>query len=115
MILSNELRIGNYLIKNEHWVSVDAPAILDISRLPGEEELYTPIILTSGVLDKCGFRNSCLRVSNDVGWAFQLEVVNGEMVLAVKEYALPLGTKYLHQLQNLFYAITGQELSVAVD
>ena len=115
MILAQDLRIGNYLIKNEYWVTVDAQALLDLSILPGEEEKYMPILLSLAVLDRCGFHNSILPVSNNVGFTFKLEVVKGDMVLAVKEYALPVGVKYLHQLQNLYYSLTGDELNVTVE
>jgi hypothetical protein len=112
MILESELRPGNYLLKDGHWVTIDGAAIHDITRVPGEAGRYERIPLNSAVLDRCGFREGSIRVSNDVGWAFKLEVVKGEMVLAVQEYALPLNCSHLHQLQNLYYALTGEELKV---
>lgn len=113
MILANELRSGNLVQLNNRWVIVDGQTIRDITSVPGEAEKYERIPLTHAVLERCGFRNGSIRVSNDVGWAFKLEMVKGEMVLAVQEYALPVSCKFLHQLQNLFFAITGEELSVS--
>jgi len=114
MILANELRSGNLLLRNGHWVLIDGQAIRDITSVPGEAETYERIPLNSAVLNRCGFRDGSIRVSNDVGWAFKLEIVKGEIVLAVQEYALPVGCKYLHQLQNLYYALTGEELKVSL-
>ena len=114
MILANELRLGNLLQLDGRWVMVDGQVIRDITSVPGEAKRYERIPLTAAVLARCGFRDGSIRVSNDVGWAFKLEIVKGgDMVLAVEEYALPVGCKYLHQLQNLFYALTGEELNVS--
>jgi hypothetical protein len=113
MTLANELRAGNLLKLEGRWVVVDGQAIRDISIISGEAGRYERIPLTSEVLTRCGFRDDSLRVSNDVGWAFNLELVKGEMVLAVEDYALPVGCRFLHHLQNLFYAITGEELNVS--
>jgi hypothetical protein len=112
MIAANELRPGNFLTRAGHWVIVDGQTIRDVSSVPGAAERYEGIPLSRAVLDRCGFRDGSIRVSNDVGWAFRLELDSGELVLAVKEYALPVNCKYLHQLQNLYYAITGDELPV---
>ncbi len=114
MKLANELRPGNILMRANNWIQLDGAAIRDIEIVPGEAALYDRIPLTAAILERCGFRDGKIRVSNDVGWAFMLEVDEGEMVLAVKEYALPLQCKYLHQLQNLFYALTAEELLVTV-
>ena len=111
---ANELRIGNILLRNGRWLAIDGQAIRDLSMLPGEGEHYAPIRLDSDLLHRCGFRDGSIRVSNDVGWAFKLEIVKGEMVLAVQEYALPLNCKYLHQLQNLYFDLTGEELKVSL-
>ena len=113
-MLINELRTGNLLMKGGQWVIVDGQIIRDIAHLPGENERYTRIPLSAALLERCGFRNGSILVSNDVGWAFKLETIKGEIVLTAGECALPVSCTYLHQLQNLFYVLSGEELSIAI-
>jgi hypothetical protein len=114
MIIASELRTGNLLSLGGKWVIVDGQAIRDITMVPGVPEKFERIRLTREILIRCGFRDGKLPVSNDVGWRFMLEVDEGEIVLAVKEYALPLRIKYLHELQNLYHALTGDELNIVL-
>ena len=114
MILANELRTGNLMSLGGKWVIIDGQAIRDITLVPGVPEKFERIRLTSEILIRCGFRDGRLPVSNDVGWRFYLEIDAGELVLAVKEYALPLRVKYLHELQNLYHSLTGDELGIAL-
>ncbi|VXC99401.1 hypothetical protein [Sphingobacterium multivorum] len=120
MIQSNELRIGNY-VASDHFK--DRDVIVKV-RLIGQEQaivehpngLTEPMLyqgemraikLTEEILLKCGF---------DIE-SVPYHCINGNVVLYYSQgdflYKYT-GTeiKYLHQLQNLFYALTGKELEV---
>lgn len=116
MIKATELRIGNwvdggyndrlyYRIKEHDFLNTDFA-------------ITKPIPLTEEILLKCGFDffNTCLYhpvikhqyqfrfYENDLYYGFY-----GECEF-IKETQQPI--KYLHQLQNLFYSLTGEELNV---
>jgi hypothetical protein len=72
-----------------------------------------PIILTPQILQKCGFRNFIRDewiISHSTGHAdFEL-TPQGLRLRQPTPSRIPI--KYLHQLQNLFFALTGEELEV---
>jgi hypothetical protein len=111
MIQTNELRIGNWLLdehgkyfnvgsiqKNFHGVNIN-------NKYPG---LIEPIHLTNEILVQCGFENGVLG-------NFKIGYDGDDFVK--QQFSVPfedrlLKVKYLHQLQNLYYALTGKELSI---
>lgn len=72
-----------------------------------------PIILTSGLLQKCGFRYF---VRED--WIISYQNTHADFEFTDEGLRLKHPTscrrtiKYLHQLQNFFFALTGHELEV---
>jgi len=73
-----------------------------------------PIELTEEILVKCGFKTTSWD-NHSTFW--NMFCSDGSMVIslehkyiAVGDLTLDIEVKYLHQLQNLFYAITGKEL-----
>ena len=118
MVQANELRIGNYIsYKNERWIKVGYHEIRYAVLYP--DTSYYPIPLTFEILEKAGFRNiSDLSTNmytsfwNDIvgqisgyhnGYFFKDSVCNDINVLPIN---------YVHQLQNLYFALTGEELEV---
>ena len=126
MIQANELRIGNILNVAGNWWHVDSI----ISNGEKDYELYfkendqydhsanaKPIPLTPEVLERCGFEckknfvgsidcshnefDIDLRLNDDGGYSF----FGSEFVHGVSNF-------YLHQLQNLYFALTGEELEI---
>lgn len=82
---------------------------------------FEPIELTPEILEKCGF-DRYTEVPND-GIGDKLEVFEGlygvvfffdvHGALVFKDYHSNMNRpKYLHQLQNLYFALTGEELEV---
>jgi len=134
MIQGNELRIGN-LVQDELGIEkmlrvyrIDEAAITcgdkEFSH-PYLPETLKPIPLTPEVLEKCGFgarkfieigKYSYLEIDmtvvNTIGYRaiIQLEE-NDEGV--IERYFMP-HIKHLHQLQNLYYALTGTELTITL-
>jgi hypothetical protein len=90
-------------------------------------ENLKPIPLSPEILEKCGFEKRSYKYGdyawvkkNHKGRLFRLRVLNGSlhstgndrfMYWADKGGSIPI-VKDLHQLQNLFFALTGEELEV---
>ena len=122
---SNELRIGNlieYRIsdrfdKRKEWWEVseiDADDIHWLSKVMPEDEDFKAIPLTEEWLLKFGFEK-------EYG-AFKLKGLKCWLTKYTSEpnlYSVNIGNiklstlKYVHELQNLYFALTGSELTVA--
>ena len=124
MINAKELRIGNlveYRItdkfddRKEWWEvsEIDADDVHWLSKVDAKDEDFRPIPITEEWLFKFGYRkkhdiyyknNSLLRfIGNEVFYS-RGEIDDAEF----QEYITSV--KYLHQLQNLFFALTNKEL-----
>lgn len=122
MIKSNELRIGNLVSRRGETsvvVSLDREDVW--VRLGGEYgdferwyfESIDPIPLTPEILEKCGFEEQMYSKGT---WSC------GEVSLLIRDFQpVTMGRddyelfgkplQYLHQLQNLVFALTGEELT----
>ena len=118
MIKANELRLGNLVFKE----GVIHPIGFYDFENNGSNFIideYKPIPLTEEILLKCTERN--YRYGYD-GLMFEFYVVkyfflsicktnNGKLfTLDIGEEQIEL--KYIHQLQNLYFALTGEELKI---
>jgi hypothetical protein len=127
MIAANELRINNIIKQGE----VDAlhPCSIEILRSKArvfiEYCFAEPIPLTFEILEKCGFVNSSVKQwYHPETMLFELRNITalgdeGFKIIAgwnVEHRGIFRGIskeiKYLHQLQNLYFALTGDELPV---
>lgn len=131
MIQPQELRIGNLVgygvnivpVKSIHTESVLKNRV-DIyvelnDNLPnhcvGVDEL-SPIPLTPEILEKAGVKDVWIKnswmivedVSGGESFGWSMKVRNASYTKEI-EFAY---FKYLHQLQNLYYALTGEELPI---
>lgn len=121
MIKANELRINNYVLLNTSslcgpdFIPAQIHEIKNISTNCGTEyELfnYDPIPLTPEILEKCGFDGNELNIKS-TGHQACLSMNDDKSVSLWVEGHYEFGKcKYLHQLQNLFVALTGEELNV---
>ena len=116
MIAANELRIGNWVNydNTETPFCVTETSETGIGVKNSEEETWIeidqfyPIPLTSEILEKCGFvRNALVAQHNDIIFYDDHFGIKG-MLGVVK----PNNINHLHQLQNLFYALTNEELKI---
>lgn len=118
MIQSNELRIGNYtnfgivyLIENECFYTKK-----DEVSYKNKWADIQPIPLTPEILEKCGFdgNNHKRRFKKVIESSLTMYFQDG--VFSLEDYdwfAQNLDhIKNLHQLQNLYYALTGTELEI---
>lgn len=123
-----ELRIGNYIsdldgkiIKVEE-LTICAPYTTKkrINNLPFD--YYKPIPLTEEILLKCGFEfndSSHYQISKPSIFIEELRYVyniNDFEIILFKgiyyyKYNNNIEVKYLHQLQNLFFSLCGEELN----
>lgn len=120
MIDKKDLRIGNWVdiftdLNMAGKKSVRTGAIRDGAELDKKE--FEGIPLTPEILEKCGFIKS---ETNEF-------YVNNALWLEATPLVTPIycdGTgfkryigrhiKYVHQLQNLYYALTGEELEITL-
>jgi hypothetical protein len=115
---ASELRIGNILhytdderlkpeIRNKPFYIV-ADDILYLSENPDWEFIY-PIPLTEEILLRCGFKHDCDLINMLCKNGIWFNRKNMEASFLSSKL---IKIKYLHQLQNICYALTGEELQV---
>lgn len=130
MINQKELRVGNYILDDENIIakvekiestdfnewsgSGDPPVIFSINGDFRESEVINPIPLTEELLGQCGFEPSYFE-NGEQSQYFRRDGPHGEEFWFNKDMTLlwwDVEIKYLHQLQNMFFAIRGKELEV---
>lgn len=142
MIKANEIRVGNWLIdpttyhpqQSNKYIQVETIGEVGINISSGYEggidvdvwfEKLEPIPLTSEILEGCGFKwenenhkhiQLDIEGDNQISFYFEngaiknLQLYNKDCT----EYFVlrSFVPKYLHQLQNLYFALTGEELPI---
>lgn len=128
MIQANELRVGNWVLNpdKQKCVIKEISAIgtvcvnnLDFWKEDNNFGYSTneiiPIPLTEEILLKCGFENThglftkedltpvYLRKPFLEADFYHVKTISGDKLTSIK---------YLHQLQNVYFALTGQELTI---
>lgn len=112
MIDPKELRIGNYLLSGGVAIQIDAAHLCDL--LTSEYYLlgHTQIPITHEWLERLGFAVGKRSIYKDFGF-FEIEYERDQLYIGINEYQDSLyHIQYVHQLQNLVYALTGQELII---
>lgn len=116
----SELKIGNYL--NGRKGPVTVTEIRENNRVKIKEnpsnftvrDCLHPIPLTEEWLQKLGFQQvrPCYLVHNGFEAGLDGDDFANCMWTIIISKALPVKIKYVHQLQNLYFAITGGELTL---
>jgi hypothetical protein len=122
MIPANELRLGNYILykqfgKGKGKIGEILPG--DFTRIRSddrEESEYHPIPLTPEWLERCGlFENGSL-YKGELRFKgcghITIEVIENGGLGYFAPFNKTIEIKYLHQLQNLYFALTGDELKI---
>ena len=117
---ANELRIGNYLYNDGVLVKIDARSIFDIWDNKGLKN-YTPIPLSEKWIEKIGF--SVINESSaGKRYGYVIDgVFSSDLTFtfwkttkeAGKFFRRDLELKSIHQVQNLYFALTGKNLFIS--
>lgn len=119
---ANELRVGNYIIIN---TGTNEPFCMDYDAmhdtfLDDDWEDLQPIILTEEWLINFGFKMVVLNAEGLAEWNewrikdFEIfstgshESCKNDLCFGTFDFKV----KYVHQLQNLYFALTGEELTI---
>jgi len=116
MIQANELRIGNWVYAA--YINNTSMKICSIEYTEGkDDDLYNPIPITSEILEKAGFDGDDSRNDywlhdneNDIHLRIAFHIHDG--VTEWNGIRLFEHIPHLHQLQNLYFALTGEELPI---
>ena len=105
---ANELRIGNFY-DNNGFVSVVSPNTIE-EVWNAERSWVKPIPLTEEWLVKFGFVK---HKTTDIYPTFAKQMFNwNDGILYIIGYGFMNHIKHVHQLQNLYFALTGEELII---
>ena len=125
---ATELRIGNY-IRHEDKNGAFTVEVIGITPKgatvkygPGvstiTQEEITPVPLTKQTLLRCGFSEVGIYENvlhrGDYRVYLDAEAKDGLLKYETDDYHLEVEVKSVHQLQNLYFALTGSELPVAL-
>ena len=131
MVKSNEFRLGNYLMHKTGVRILTVPCSFQhfgLMEKDGGKDLF-PVVLSPTVLEKCGFAENKKYALLPESREFVLVLpVMGSGETEIRAYVkankecfgrammnnLPLSNNFyhLHQLQNLYFSLTGKELEV---
>lgn len=130
MVDVRELRIGNFVLHDDKIYEVCViyvNGLMEISPIDSyivkerSNTLIEPIPLTEELLLKCGFTKEYYGFSCDIvelsygRFLYNDGIDNDTLFLSINsaEYTISgVFVEYLHQLQNIYYALAGQELEV---
>lgn len=127
LIQPNEIRIGNYLKHGDILVLVSAifkthfncETTEGITHGNSMQENFSPAILIPEILEKCGFKKDYDGYFTlDIGRKyFSIGIGDQETFvyqpdIGLKAVELNCDCEYLHQFQNLFFSLAGQELEI---
>lgn len=104
---ARELRLGNY-IRNMYGevIKVDLKVLKQVSK----GELFGVVELTDEILIKCGFVHSGMYYVKDQVYIHKQGVILPDFVYKYNYTHITI--MFLHELQNLYYCLTGQELNL---
>ena len=110
---ANELRVGNYVYAEVNLPCLQIhrlmPAdIVDVSK--GIVEIY-PIELTEEILLKCGFEQTSISYFKKDEFTIE-NWDDNEFIFRWNDFTISVDLKHLHTLQNLYHALTNEELEI---
>lgn len=112
MIRANELRVGNWVYRTEGFKTFKTKVsgnTIACAGSDGEIDFISPIPLTPEILQKAGFER--FTNSDFIKGEVNLWIGNNNINFSINAY-YHTSIKHLHQLQNFYYALTGEELEI---
>lgn len=118
MIDFRELRCGNIIRKRDNNFIVDQNNILTIARNPIP---YLPLDISEEILLKCGFERKnelmfFLRIKHKMSVEIEFIIDDmGRFIIKQSNQTICINIEllYLHQLQNLYFALTNTDLETS--
>lgn len=123
MLDTKDVRVGNWVLKLTGR-DVNEQEFFEYKAIALDEYYYTfaqdcfPIKLSPAILGNCGFRHEFgdwyknMPSEEIEGGVPLLRYRHKENAWYLGNLELPAQPAYVHQLQNLYYALTGQELRI---
>lgn len=126
----NQVRVGNWVNNNEENYQITSATIAQLER---GDSIANPILLTEEWLIRFGFEKEDKKPSSNHSNYFSINIMDYKYSFAYADFRedwgfyhsytdaikeednnrfdfISSGIKYVHQLQNLFYALSGNEL-----
>ena len=115
--IENHIGQGEFMKKKKKVVRVKSTADKERTSLIRYEDIL-PIPLSEEVLLNCGFEKTYYGYKYIGGNILEFVLKNNEIYLGYFDdddwCRIGKSIKYLHQLQNLYYTLTGEELEVSI-
>ena len=110
---ASELRIGNYYNQFGNIHQVNHVIIKDLTKAPEDQLWCKPIPLTEEWLLNLGFiSNPYQDRYENKPLHIECDKTKGSLILWCEQLPKSIFIKYVHQLQNLYFALTGEELTI---
>lgn len=124
---STDLRIGNWVINHLAEPDDNPQMVYDvlydsINTMTSEGvpyDMVSPIPLTESILVKCGFKTipETLKFKEYKNRNVEIHLFEGSIKWAgidINEESLRIDVKFVHELQNLFLSLYGEELTITL-
>jgi hypothetical protein len=122
MVDPKDIRPGNMVLRVT-GKDVTGKSFLEYTPVAIDEYFYTwakycfPIKLTSAILSKCGFifcKDEWYKKPGNMNWKEATPFLRWKPLEGwfLKDFRLLYQPVYLHKLQNLYYILTGEELTI---
>ena len=114
---ASELRIGNWVAQEKKYYQLDENSLIDILDYwkVYKEVLYQPIPLTEEWLLKFGFKKDSIfgvDIKYKIGYFEVWYFRNTDSYMLENIKNMKVFIKYVHQLQNLYFALCNEELVI---
>ena len=111
MIEIKELRLGNLILRlsGDTWVSTKVN-LTYLSLINDYPEDYKPILLSEELLFKFGFEFDVDYTLYKKSFIISFEKSGNDLCCYLEAVAIDI--KYIHQLQNLYFSLTNEELLI---
>lgn len=108
---ATELRIGNLVNENSEVIKIRQETLCDFAN---GYVVFEPILLTEEWLLKFGFKKPAHTWCGDVFHLTEWDKypINWCVAMNKNNAVIIQKLKYVHQLQNLYFALTGEELEL---